>query len=156
MLTRVLFGIAAGTVVTSLLFLLMQELIESDWSPFEELAMGTIVDFVPVVEDIEVKTTRVPPKRPPDPDEMPPDPPDPVLDITKGKIGTEIEPPTALRLNPLIERLWVVQREALIMRKEAGLTIGEIAGITGVTEEGVKSRLRYAVNRLRRGMRGYV
>ena len=62
----------------------------------------------------------------------------------------------AARLRLLIERLPVLQREALIMHKEAGLTIKEIAKITGATEEGVKSRLRYAMRKLNQGMRGYV
>lgn len=60
------------------------------------------------------------------------------------------------RLNELIAALPTAQREALIMHREAGLTIREIAQVTGVTEEGVKSRLRYAMARLRRGMRDYV
>ena len=60
------------------------------------------------------------------------------------------------RLNELIAALPNAQREALIMHREAGLTIREIAQVTGVTEEGVKSRLRYAMARLRRGMRDYV
>lgn len=60
------------------------------------------------------------------------------------------------RLNELIAALPNAQREALIMHREAGLTIREIAQVTGVTEEGVKSRLRYAMARLRRGMRNYV
>ena len=42
------------------------------------------------------------------------------------------------------------------MHREAGLTIREIAQVTGVAEEGVKSRLRYAMAKLRRGMRDYV
>lgn len=60
------------------------------------------------------------------------------------------------RLNSLIAALPNAQREALIMHKEAGLTIRDIARVTGVTEEGVKSRLRYAMAKLRRGMRDYV
>ena len=60
------------------------------------------------------------------------------------------------RLNGLIAALPNAQREALIMHREAGLTIREIARVTGITEEGVKSRLRYAMAKLRRGMRDYV
>ena len=80
--------------------------------------------------------------------------PEPVDDDSPESGASNIE--TASRLIRLIERLPVTQREALIMHKEAGLTIREIARITGVTEEGVKSRLRYAMTRLKNGMRGYV
>ncbi len=66
--------------------------------------------------------------------------------------GIEIE----TRLKKLIASLPTSQREALIMRREAGLTIREIAAITGVTEEGVKSRLRYAMKKLRNGMQDHV
>ena len=62
---------------------------------------------------------------------------------------------TATRLNALIGALPGPQREAIAMRKEAELTIREIAEVTGATEEGVKSRLRYAMAKLKRGMRGY-
>ena len=80
--------------------------------------------------------------------------PEPVADGSPESDASGFE--TASRLNLLIERLPVAQRAALIMHKEAGLTIKEIAKITGVTEEGVKSRLRYAMTKLRHGMRGYV
>ena len=96
MLTRISFGVGTGVVATALLFLLMQALIDSDDSPFEELAMGAIVDFVPVVEDVEVKRKPRRPKRIPEPDELPPDRPDPVVDTTNGEIGVEIEPPEEL------------------------------------------------------------
>ena len=62
----------------------------------------------------------------------------------------------AERLDALIAALPVTQREALLLHKEAGLTVREIAAATGATEEGVKSRLRYAMGKLRKGMRGYV
>ena len=60
------------------------------------------------------------------------------------------------RLNALIGALPMPQREALLLHREAGLSIRDIARATGVTEEGVKSRLRYAMDKLRKGMRGYV
>ena len=60
------------------------------------------------------------------------------------------------RLKALIAALPAAQREALIMHREAGLTIREIARVTGIAEEGVKSRLRYAMAKLRRGMRDHV
>ena len=62
---------------------------------------------------------------------------------------------TAARLKALIGALPGPQREAVAMRKEAELTIHEIAQVTGATDEGVKSRLRYAMAKLKRGMQGY-
>jgi len=41
------------------------------------------------------------------------------------------------------------QREAFLLRQEAGLSLADIASRSGVGRETVKSRLRYAVNRLR-------
>ena len=79
--------------------------------------------------------------------------PEPVADGSPEADASASE--VAARLNHLIEKLPVAQREALIMHKEAGLTIGEIATITGVTNEGVKSRLRYAMTKLKAGMQGY-
>jgi RNA polymerase sigma-70 factor (ECF subfamily) len=44
------------------------------------------------------------------------------------------------------------QRAAFVMREEAGLSVEEIAAATGVNAETAKSRLRYAVAKLRRGL----
>ena len=44
MVTRYAIGVAFGVVVTFTLFLLMQALIKSDKSPFDEGAKGRIVD----------------------------------------------------------------------------------------------------------------
>lgn len=41
------------------------------------------------------------------------------------------------------------QREAFLLQQEAGLSLADIAGQSGVGRETVKSRLRYAVNKLR-------
>lgn len=62
----------------------------------------------------------------------------------------------AARLQVLIRRLPVAQRDALIMHKESGLTLKQIAEVTGASFEGVKSRLRYATEKLKAGMQGYV
>ena len=53
-----------------------------------------------------------------------------------------------------IEALPALQREAFLLREEAGLSLEEIAQTTGVTSETAKSRLRYAVAKLREGLRG--
>jgi RNA polymerase sigma-70 factor (ECF subfamily) len=48
-----------------------------------------------------------------------------------------------------LERLPAVQREVFMLFEDAELDLHEIASITGVNMETAKSRLRYAVNKLR-------
>lgn len=57
------------------------------------------------------------------------------------------------QLLELIAQLPPVQREAFLLREEGGFSVEEIADITGVNAETAKSRLRYAVAKLRRGLR---
>lgn len=45
------------------------------------------------------------------------------------------------------------QRETFLPHEEAGLTLEQIATIVGTARETIKSRLRYALNRLRRDLR---
>ena len=52
----------------------------------------------------------------------------------------------------LLATLPDAQREAFLLRHEAGLSLDEIARITGVDAETAKSRLRYALAKLRRGL----
>lgn len=52
----------------------------------------------------------------------------------------------------LVAELPDEQREAFVLREDGGFSIDEIAAITGVNSETAKSRLRYAVNKLRTGM----
>jgi RNA polymerase sigma-70 factor (ECF subfamily) len=56
------------------------------------------------------------------------------------------------RLMALIAELPEAQREAFLLQQEGGLAVEEIAAATGVTRETAKSRLRYAVAKLRQGM----
>lgn len=58
----------------------------------------------------------------------------------------------AARLLALIEQLPAPQREAFLLREEGQLSVEEIAQVTGVDKESAKSRLRYAVAKLARGM----
>ena len=58
------------------------------------------------------------------------------------------------RLLELLPTLPAEQREAFLLHEEAGLNVEEIAAVTGVHRETAKSRLRYAVSRLQRGLRG--
>jgi len=48
-----------------------------------------------------------------------------------------------------VEQLPPPQREAFLLHAEAGMTVEEVAQLTGVGHETAKSRLRYAMNRLR-------
>ena len=57
------------------------------------------------------------------------------------------------RLLELLPTLPAPQREAFLLREEGGLSLEEIAESTGVEKETAKSRLRYALARLRRGLR---
>ena len=54
-----------------------------------------------------------------------------------------------------IESLPLAQREAFLLRAEAGLSLDEIAGITGALPETVKSRLRYANKFLRKALEAW-
>ena len=60
------------------------------------------------------------------------------------------------QLISLVEKLPYAQREAFVMREDCGLSVRDIAEITGSNEEGIKSRLRYAMQKLRSGMQKYV
>jgi RNA polymerase sigma-70 factor, ECF subfamily len=55
----------------------------------------------------------------------------------------------AERLRAAVSALPPLQRDAFLLQQEAGLSLNEIAEVTGVGTETVKSRLRYAVNKLR-------
>lgn len=54
-----------------------------------------------------------------------------------------------------VSALPIAQREAFLMQAEAGLSLDEIAQVTGVPRETVKSRLRYASERLRRALEAW-
>ena len=58
----------------------------------------------------------------------------------------------AERLLELLAELPEAQREAVLLKEEGGLSLEEIAQATGTGRETVKSRLRYALARLRRGL----
>ncbi len=59
---------------------------------------------------------------------------------------------TLEQLERLVDELPEAQREAFLMREQAGMSLDEIAEATGVNRETAKSRLRYAVAKLRQGM----
>ena len=53
------------------------------------------------------------------------------------------------RFAAALEALPVAQREAFLLHEEAGLSVAEIAAATGTNEEAAKSRLRYAMAKLK-------
>jgi RNA polymerase sigma-70 factor (ECF subfamily) len=55
----------------------------------------------------------------------------------------------------LLEALPAPQREAFLLYEESGLSVEEIARVTGVSFDAAKSRLRYAVAKLRDGLAAY-
>lgn len=55
-------------------------------------------------------------------------------------------------LHDLIVQLPEAQREAFLLKEEGGLSLDEIAEATGVKREAAKSRLRYAIAKLRHGL----
>lgn len=56
------------------------------------------------------------------------------------------------RLLVLVQDLPPEQREAFVLHEEAGMSVDDIARITDVGRETAKSRLRYAVSKLRAGL----
>jgi RNA polymerase sigma-70 factor (ECF subfamily) len=58
------------------------------------------------------------------------------------------------RLRQALEALPPPQREVFLLREEAGLSLAEIAAATGADAEAVKSRLRYALTKLRAAIDG--
>lgn len=59
------------------------------------------------------------------------------------------------KLIKLLEELPAPQREVFVMYEEAGMSLSEIAESTQVSRDTAKSRLRYALKRLRSGMERY-
>jgi RNA polymerase sigma-70 factor (ECF subfamily) len=58
------------------------------------------------------------------------------------------------RLLDCIEALPAAQREAFLLAEEGEMSVDEIAAAAGVKRETAKSRLRYAIDKLRRCLRG--
>jgi RNA polymerase sigma-70 factor (ECF subfamily) len=56
------------------------------------------------------------------------------------------------RLVQALEGLPPAQREAFLLHEEAGMSVAEIARATGANEEAAKSRLRYALSKLKEAM----
>ena len=56
---------------------------------------------------------------------------------------------SAARFLQELEALPPAQREAFLLHEEAGMSVAEIAAATGTNEEAAKSRLRYAMAKLK-------
>ena len=89
-------------------------------------------------------------------DEAANDPDDSPLDVA----GSEADRPDVQALSraqarafvEAVEALPAVQREAFLLQAEGGLSLEEISTVTGAGHETVKSRLRYAMAKLRGAM----
>lgn len=69
---------------------------------------------------------------------------DPVSAVTQSEVGAAIK--TALNELP------AEQREAFLLKEECDLSLEDIGTVTGVNRETVKSRLRYALTKLRKSL----
>ena len=58
------------------------------------------------------------------------------------------------KLLDCINQLPEAQRESFLLKEESGLSLINIAEVTGTSRETIKSRLRYALSALRRCLRG--
>jgi RNA polymerase sigma factor (sigma-70 family) len=58
------------------------------------------------------------------------------------------------RLLALLQTLKAEQRDAFVLQQESGLSLEEIAAIADCGRETIKSRLRYAMQKLRKGLVG--
>ena len=90
MIVRYILGVTLGAIATVLLFLLMQALIKSDRSPFDESVTGKLIDFVRLQDDVDVQIRQRKPTPPPPPDEPPPDMPKPDFDTSASSQGVDM------------------------------------------------------------------
>ncbi|MCX7891884.1 MAG: RNA polymerase sigma factor [Burkholderiales bacterium] len=75
--------------------------------------------------------------------------PDPAADPAEGPERALDRKRAAARIVAAVEALPDAQREAFLLQQEGGLSVEEIAAATGVPFETAKSRLRYALAKLR-------
>lgn len=76
---------------------------------------------------------------------------DPRASVEREATGTELKE----RIARAVDKLPDEQREVFVMREVANLPFKEIAEITGVPENTVKSRMRYALERLQEALQEY-
>jgi RNA polymerase sigma-70 factor (ECF subfamily) len=71
--------------------------------------------------------------------------------VDREAIGKELQPQLARAVEALVHE----QREVFVMREYLNLPFKEIASIVGVPENTVKSRMRYALEKLRESLAEY-
>ena len=76
---------------------------------------------------------------------------DPRASVEREAVGTELKE----RIAKAVDTLPDEQREVFLMREVVNLPFKEIAEITGVAENTVKSRMRYALERLQEALAEY-
>ena len=76
---------------------------------------------------------------------------DPRASVEREATGTELQ----VRIAKAVDTLPDEQREVFLMREISNLPFKEIAEITGVPENTVKSRMRYALERLQEALSEY-
>jgi RNA polymerase sigma-70 factor, ECF subfamily len=77
--------------------------------------------------------------------------PNPSAPVDREAIGRELRPHLASAVEALVHE----QREVFVMREYMNLPFKEIADIVGVPENTVKSRMRYALEKLRESLAEY-
>ena len=100
-----------------------------------------------VLMDHYRKQGRIGPEAAVEPDELEQEEADPEAKHERGQLLD--------KLHELIRLLPNHQREAWLLKQETTFSTAEIAAVTGTSEEGVKSRLRYAREKLKQGMARY-
>lgn len=78
-----------------------------------------------------------------------------VSDGAVGADGKAIQRELAIRMKQAIEALPDEQREIFLLREVSDLQFNEIAQVVGVSENTVKSRMRYALEKLREALDEY-
>ena len=71
--------------------------------------------------------------------------------VERSYVGTDV----ARRVEAIVEQLPEEQREVFLLRELADLPFQAIADMLGIPENTAKSRMRYALDRLRRGLAEY-
>jgi len=81
------------------------------------------------------------------------------VDDAEYEQGTANDPEHLTQTNQTMDKLIILletlpneQKEVFLLREEAGMTISEIAETVGINNEAAKSRLRYAIAKLRSGL----